>query len=173
MTTSMSLHALGSHCHRAGPAPAHRVSASQWAWRAPGIRCRAPATTGNDVFERYFRVHMNTVEQLLVFVPAIWLFASLVSAKWAALLGAVYLARPAGLLLQLREGPAIAQPGVRDVVTARDGHAGRGADRGYRPAAASSLALTIITTIGSIDTMMMAMVTRPKLSLMNWMLPKR
>src|SRR5207253_2157257 len=28
----------------------------------------APATTGNEVFERYFRVQMNTLEQLVVFL---------------------------------------------------------------------------------------------------------
>ncbi|HLY53305.1 MAG TPA: MAPEG family protein, partial [Steroidobacteraceae bacterium] len=31
----------------------------------------APATSGNEVFERYFRVHMNTLEQLIIFVPGI------------------------------------------------------------------------------------------------------
>jgi glutathione S-transferase len=51
----------------------------------------APATTGHEVFDRYFRVQMNTVEQLVVFVPAIWLFASMVSENWAAILGGVYL----------------------------------------------------------------------------------
>ena len=52
---------------------------------------KAPATTGNEVFERYFRVHMNTLEQLIVFIPAIWLFAQFVSPHWAAGLGGVYL----------------------------------------------------------------------------------
>jgi glutathione S-transferase len=61
-------------------------------WARARYQIRAPATTGNEVFERYFRVQMNTVEQLLVFIPAIWLFAALVSAKWAAVLGVVYLA---------------------------------------------------------------------------------
>lgn len=51
----------------------------------------APATTGNDMFERYFRVHMNTLEQLIVFLPSLWLFAQFVSPQWAAGLGAVYL----------------------------------------------------------------------------------
>ena len=51
----------------------------------------APATSGNEMFERHFRVHYNTLEQLIVFVPAILLFASHVSARWAALIGAVYL----------------------------------------------------------------------------------
>jgi glutathione S-transferase len=51
----------------------------------------APATTGHPEFERYFRVQMNTLEQLILFVPAIWLFAQFVDPHWAAGLGAVYL----------------------------------------------------------------------------------
>jgi len=60
--------------------------------RARGIyKCPAPATTGNEIFERYFRVQMNTLEQLVVFVPALLLFATKVDPRWAAGLGAVYL----------------------------------------------------------------------------------
>jgi glutathione S-transferase len=51
----------------------------------------APATTGNELFERYFRVQMNTLEMLIVFVPGIWLFAFYSNARVAAGLGAVYL----------------------------------------------------------------------------------
>jgi uncharacterized membrane protein YecN with MAPEG domain len=51
----------------------------------------APAISGNDVFERTFRVQMNTQEQLLVFLPALWIFASFVSPLWAAVLGAVFI----------------------------------------------------------------------------------
>src|SRR5437763_13566699 len=47
----------------------------------------APATTGNEVFERYFRVQMNTLQQPLVFVPAVLLFARYVNSPAAALLG--------------------------------------------------------------------------------------
>jgi len=36
---------------------------------------KAPATTGHPVFERYFRVQQNTLEQLVIFVPALLLFA--------------------------------------------------------------------------------------------------
>jgi glutathione S-transferase len=52
----------------------------------------APATTGHPVFERTFRVQMNTLEQLVVFLPAVWLFAQFIDPRWAASLGAVYLA---------------------------------------------------------------------------------
>jgi len=51
---------------------------------------KAPATSGNEMFERHFRVHYNTLEQLIVFIPAVILFAQYVSEIWAAILGAVY-----------------------------------------------------------------------------------
>ncbi|MEO6078901.1 MAG: MAPEG family protein [Steroidobacteraceae bacterium] len=51
----------------------------------------APATTGNPAFERYFRVQMNTLEQLVAFLPGIWLFAQFIEPRWAAALGVVYL----------------------------------------------------------------------------------
>ena len=35
----------------------------------------APATTGNPDFERLFRVHMNTLEWLPLFLVSLWLFA--------------------------------------------------------------------------------------------------
>jgi uncharacterized membrane protein YecN with MAPEG domain len=50
----------------------------------------APAVSGHPVFERYFRVHQNTLEQLVMFVPATWLFGTYVNATWAALLGLVF-----------------------------------------------------------------------------------
>jgi glutathione S-transferase len=51
----------------------------------------APATTGNEVFERYFRVQMNTLELLVIFVPSILLFAQFFGGYIAAPLGGVYL----------------------------------------------------------------------------------
>ena len=52
---------------------------------------RAPATTGNDSFERIFRVHANTVENTVMFLPMLWLFAATLGDRWAALLGLVWL----------------------------------------------------------------------------------
>ena len=51
----------------------------------------APATTGDEIFERYFRVQMNTLEQLVLFVPAILIFAQYWSPYIAAGAGGVYL----------------------------------------------------------------------------------
>ena len=51
----------------------------------------APATTGNEVFERYFRVQMNTLEQLVIFLPSILLFAHYVHPLVAAALGLLFI----------------------------------------------------------------------------------
>ena len=52
---------------------------------------KAPAITGNEIFERHFRVQQNTLEQLVVFIPALYLFGRQVNPYWAAALGLVYL----------------------------------------------------------------------------------
>ncbi len=51
----------------------------------------APATTGNEDFERQLRVQSNTVEQLVVFLPTLFLFAHYVHAETAAGLGLIFL----------------------------------------------------------------------------------
>ncbi len=54
-------------------------------------QCKAPAITGAPEFECMFRVQQNTLEQLVMFIPALWLFAEIVNPLWAAGLGVVYL----------------------------------------------------------------------------------
>ena len=51
----------------------------------------APAITGNEQFERYFRVQQNTLELIVVLVPALWIFATYLNPQVAAALGVVYL----------------------------------------------------------------------------------
>jgi glutathione S-transferase len=71
---------------------------------------KAPAVTGHEIFERYFRAHYNTLELLVAFVPAIWLFGTYVSPSWAAGLGLVYLV---GRVLYLRG--YVADPAKREI----------------------------------------------------------
>ena len=52
---------------------------------------KAPATAGNEMFERYFRVQMNTLETLVAFLPALWIAARYWSPPLMAAIGAVYL----------------------------------------------------------------------------------
>jgi glutathione S-transferase len=53
---------------------------------------KAPAITGNEIFERYFRVEQNTLEQLICLIPSLYIFAKYWGPAVAAALGAVYLA---------------------------------------------------------------------------------
>lgn len=61
------------------------------AGRARGVYgVPAPATTGHPIFERHLRVQENTVEQLVVFVPALFLFARYASPAWGAGTGLLF-----------------------------------------------------------------------------------
>jgi glutathione S-transferase len=51
----------------------------------------APAMSGQPGFDKAFRIHMNTVEQLVLFVPVLWLAAAVVGDLWAAEIGAVWI----------------------------------------------------------------------------------
>jgi glutathione S-transferase len=47
----------------------------------------APATTGHPEFERAFRIQQNTVEQIMLFLPSLWLFAEVASSFWGGVIG--------------------------------------------------------------------------------------
>lgn len=51
----------------------------------------APAVTGNEVFERFYRAHQNTLEQLVVFVPAMFAAAYYVHELLAVSAGVAFL----------------------------------------------------------------------------------
>lgn len=50
----------------------------------------APACTGSEEFERYFRVQMNTQEQLIMMLPALWLCAIWVGELYAGIGGLIW-----------------------------------------------------------------------------------
>ena len=54
-------------------------------------KVNAPACEGDEAFERLFRVQQNTMEQLLVLIPAAYAFAYYLSSTWVLLAGAVYI----------------------------------------------------------------------------------
>jgi glutathione S-transferase len=66
-----------------------------FAFKVGGARGRygvkAPATTGNEIFERHFRVQQNTLELLIALVPGLYLFSRYWSPPIAAALGVIYL----------------------------------------------------------------------------------
>ena len=66
-----------------------------FAFKVGGARGRygvkAPAITGNEIFERHFRVQQNTLELLIALVPGLYLFSRYWSPPIAAALGVIYL----------------------------------------------------------------------------------
>jgi uncharacterized MAPEG superfamily protein len=71
----------------------------------------APAVTGAPEFERAFRVQQNTLEQLVLFLPSLWLFALFASALWASLLGLVWLLGRILYAVAYARDPATRGPG--------------------------------------------------------------
>ena len=53
---------------------------------------QAPATSGHPVFERWLRVQGNTLELLIMFVPALWGAARYWKPEYVAAVGAVFIA---------------------------------------------------------------------------------
>ena len=51
----------------------------------------APSTTGHPEFERGNRVHQNTIEQFILFLPLLWLAAYAVGDAISALIGVVWI----------------------------------------------------------------------------------
>ena len=52
---------------------------------------KAPAQTGHPEYERMNRVHLNTAEQLIMFLPALWIHAYYANPLWGAIIGMVYI----------------------------------------------------------------------------------
>jgi glutathione S-transferase len=50
----------------------------------------APATSGNPDWERLYRVQMNTLESMPIFLPLLWLFSAYHKDLWGALIGLVW-----------------------------------------------------------------------------------
>lgn len=50
-----------------------------------------PQMTGDPDFERVLRVQQNTLEQLVFFLPVLWLFSLYVNPFWGSGIGAVWI----------------------------------------------------------------------------------
>jgi glutathione S-transferase len=50
-----------------------------------------PAMSGDPNFERALRVQENMLEQLIFFLPLMWIFSSYVSELWGAILGGIWI----------------------------------------------------------------------------------
>ena len=52
---------------------------------------QAPATSGHEMFDRYYRVQMNTIEVLMLFLPSLWVASLCSDSVWITVAGFVYL----------------------------------------------------------------------------------
>jgi len=57
----------------------------------PRVGIDAPSTTGHPEFEKANRTHYNTIEQLVLFLPFLWLATGVIGDLWAAGLGCVWI----------------------------------------------------------------------------------
>jgi glutathione S-transferase len=53
-------------------------------------KIQAPATTGHPEFERKLRVQANMLEQLIVFLPSLWIFCLTIQPLVGAALGLIF-----------------------------------------------------------------------------------
>lgn len=85
-------------------------------WHTGRMRARhkivAPAVTGHPEFERALRVQTNTLEQLVPFLPMLWLFAVLLDGEWAGGLGLLWVAARVHYAVSYLRDPASRAPGM-------------------------------------------------------------
>jgi uncharacterized membrane protein YecN with MAPEG domain len=72
----------------------------------------APKTAGHENFERAYRVQMNTLEQLIVFLPGMMLFSSYASARWAWIPGVVFIVGRQLYAMEYTKDPKTRAPGM-------------------------------------------------------------
>ncbi len=72
---------------------------------------KAPAVTGHELFERAYRVQMNTLENAALMLPALWLFAGFVSDLGAAVLGGLWIAARVWYAVAYQNDPKKRGPG--------------------------------------------------------------
>ena len=72
----------------------------------------APAITGHMEFEKAYRVQMNTLEGMALFLPSMWLFAAYMSEPWAAVIGLVWVLARSHYAYAYQRNPAKRMPGV-------------------------------------------------------------
>lgn len=54
-------------------------------------KVNAPATSGNETWERLFRVQQNTMEQLVIFIPAAVIFGYYFKGAWILIPGLMFI----------------------------------------------------------------------------------
>lgn len=73
---------------------------------------KAPAVTGDEMFERFFRVQQNTLEQIVVFIPSIYICATYLNEPVAAVIGLLFIVGRAYYFMSYTTAPEKRGPGM-------------------------------------------------------------
>jgi glutathione S-transferase len=74
------------------------------------LKIKAPAVIGPDAFDRAYRIQMNSIENAVVFLPALWILAGFVSDRVAAVAALLWLAGRVWYALSYQREPASRRP---------------------------------------------------------------
>ena len=72
---------------------------------------KAPATSGHEMFDRAYRIQMNTLESAMLLLPSMWMYASLIGDLGAGVSGAIWVAGRVWYALAYQQDPAKRGPG--------------------------------------------------------------
>jgi glutathione S-transferase len=67
---------------------------------------KAPAVTGHEMFERAYRIQMNTLENASMMLPALWLYAAFIGDKGAGAMGAIWVIARVWYAIAYQRDPA-------------------------------------------------------------------
>lgn len=67
---------------------------------------KAPAVTGHELFERAYRIQMNTLETAASMLPALWLYAAFVGDWGAGAMGAIWVIARVWYAVAYQKDPA-------------------------------------------------------------------
>jgi len=67
---------------------------------------KAPAVIGHELFERAFRVQMNTMENAVLMLPALWLYAAFIGDLGAGAMGLIWLVARIWYAVSYQKNPA-------------------------------------------------------------------
>ena len=73
---------------------------------------KAPATSGHEMFDRAYRIQMNTLESAMLLLPSMWIYAGLVGDLGAGVSGAIWIADRLWYAIAYQQDPAKRGPGV-------------------------------------------------------------
>ncbi|MEY2622072.1 MAG: hypothetical protein RIT26_1892 [Pseudomonadota bacterium] len=67
---------------------------------------KAPATSGHEMFDRSYRVQMNTLESAMLLLPSMWIYAALIGDLGAGVAGAIWIGGRVWYAVAYQKDPA-------------------------------------------------------------------